>query len=142
MSEYNLERFVSVQKGAFEIALREIQSGQKYSHWMWYIFPQLRALGQSSNAVYYGIADLEEAKAYMAHQYLRDNLIAMSQALLELDVCDPLIVMGYPDNLKLCSCMTLFEIAAPDVCEFGMVLEKFYAGKRDRRTIEVLENKK
>ncbi len=139
MSE--LERFVSVQKGAFEIALREIQSGQKYGHWMWYIFPQLRALGQSGNSIYYGIADLEEAKAYIGNQYLRDNLITISKALLELKVSDPLIVMGYPDNLKLCSCMTLFEIASPDVPEFGMVLEKFYGGKRDERTIELLENR-
>ncbi len=139
MSEYNLERFVSVQKGAFELALREIRSGQKYGHWMWYIFPQLRALGQSGNSIYYGIADLEEAKAYMENQYLQANLIAMSRALLELDVCDPLIVMGYPDNLKLCSCMTLFELAAPDVCEFGMVLDKFYDGKRDDKTINLLK---
>ena len=139
MDNYNLERFVSVQKGAFEIALREIQAGQKYGHWMWYIFPQLKALGQSGNSIYYGIADLEEAKEYMQNEYLRENLITISRALLELKVSDPLIVMGYPDNLKLCSCMTLFEIAALDIPEFGMVLEKFYGGKRDDKTINLLK---
>ncbi len=105
---------------------------------MWFIFPQLKALGRSSTALHYGIADIDEAKAYIAEPYLRENLIGITKALLSLEESNPSIVMGYPDDLKLCSCMTLFEIAAPDVPEFGMVLDKFYGGKRDQNTIRIL----
>ncbi len=140
MKDYNLNRFIIEQKRCFDRALSEIKAGRKQSCWMWYIFPQLRAFGQSSNAIYYGIADLEEAKEYMANSYLRDNLITISKALLSLECSDPFTVMGHPDNIKLCSCMTLFEIAASDVPEFGMVLNKFFNGKRDGRTIDFLSH--
>ena len=138
MNEYDVSRFVTAQKNEFELACNEIKAGQKQSHWMWYIFPQLNALGYSSAAKYYGIVDLNEARVYMAEPYLRENLIAISRALLGLQESNPYTVMGYTDALKLCSCMTLFEIAAPDVPEFGMVLEKFYNGVRDSNTIEIL----
>lgn len=138
MSEYNLDRFITEQQADFNIALSEIQSGCKKSHWMWYIFPQLRSLGRSITAKYYGIIDLGEAKAYIQEPYLRKNLITITKALLALDSSNPELIMGYPDNLKLCSCMTLFEIAAPDVPEFGMVLDKFYSGMRDQATIDIL----
>ncbi len=138
MPDYNLKRFITAQQSDFSRAFAEIQAGRKQSHWMWYIFPQLRSLGHSSTAMYYGIADLNEAKAYMAEPYLCENLISITKALLSLDESNPSLVMGYPDDLKLCSCITLFEIAAPDVPEFGMVLDKFYGGERDSRTIELI----
>lgn len=141
MAGYDLERFIKAQHTDFSLALSEIKAGRKQSHWMWYIFPQLQALGRSSIAKYYGIADLEEAKAYMAEPYLRKNLITITNALLALEQSDPGLIMGYPDNLKLCSCMTLFEIAAPDVPAFGMVLDKFYSGVRDQVTIDLLHKK-
>ena len=136
MPDYHLDRFITAQQSDFHRALSEIQAGRKRSHWMWYIFPQLKALGRSDTARYYGIADLEEATAYMANPYLRDNLITITGALLALRASDPGLVMGYPDDLKLRSCMTLFELAAPDVPEFGMVLDKFYHGLRDQKTLD------
>ncbi|MCD8082397.1 MAG: DUF1810 domain-containing protein [Clostridiales bacterium] len=141
MNDYDLTRFITAQQSDFSRALSEIQTGRKRTHWMWYIFPQLCSLGRSTTAEYYGIADLEEAKAYMADPYLRNNLIAITKALLLVEESRPRKLMGYPDDLKLCYSMTLLEIAAPEVPEFGMVLEKFYGGERDEKTIELLKKK-
>lgn len=139
MNGYNLSRFIEAQKYSYNHALSEIKVGRKRTHWMWYIFPQLKALGRSSMALHYGIADIEEAKAYMTEPYLRENLINITKVLLSLEESNPSLVMGYPDDLKLCSCMTLFEIATPDVLEFGLVLDKFYDSKRDEQTIKLLK---
>ena len=136
--ENGLERFVEAQARDYETALREIRSGRKRSHWMWYIFPQLRGLGFSSTAQFYGLRDLQEARDYMAHPLLGPRLIEISEALLTLETDNPGAVMGYPDDLKLCSCMTLFELAAPEQPVFARVLEKFYAGRRDQRTLALL----
>ena len=110
----NLDKFVKAQSGDYATALREIKNGRKRSHWIWYIFPQMQGLGMSSMANYYGIRDLEEAKDYMEHPVLGPRLVEISEALLALDSSDPGAVMGFPDDLKLCSCMTLFELAAPE----------------------------
>ena len=134
----SLERFVSAQARDYGTALAEIRSGHKRSHWMWYIFPQLQGLGMSSTAQYYGIRGIEEAKRFIAHPVLGRNLREISGALLELDTNDPATVMGWPDNLKLCSCMTLFEAVAPDEPVFGAVLDKFSSGERDSLTLEKL----
>ena len=133
-----LERFVKAQKYDYDTALREIRGGRKRSHWIWYIFPQLDGLGYSPTAQYYGIRDLEQAKDYMAHPVLGPRLVEISEALLALPSSDPGAVMGYPDDLKLCSCMTLFELAAPDQPVFGKVLDKFYGGRRDPLTLRLL----
>lgn len=133
-----LDKFVSAQRQDYLTALEEISGGRKRSHWMWYIFPQLRGLGFSSTAQYYGIKDLEQAKDYMEHPVLGRHLIEISTALLSLDTSNPSAVMGYPDDLKLCSCMTLFEVAAPDQPVFGKVLDKFYHGRRDSATLDLL----
>ena len=133
-----LERFVEAQSRDYDTALREIRGGRKRSHWMWYIFPQLRGLGYSSTAQFYGLRDLQEARDYMAHPLLGPRLIEISEALLTLETDNPGAVMGYPDDLKLCSCMTLFELAAPEQPVFARVLEKYYAGRRDQRTLALL----
>lgn len=134
----DLKRFTDAQQSSFATALSEIQNGKKRSHWMWYIFPQIQGLGFSSTAQYYAIENLEEAAAYIAHPVLGVRLIEISKALLELEDTDPRLVMGYPDNLKLRSCMTLFQIAAPDQPVFGQVLDKYFGGKPDGRTKEIL----
>ena len=139
----DLSRFVKAQEHDYAQALREIRAGRKRSHWMWYIFPQLQGLGYSSTAQYYGIRDLEEAQDYMEHPVLGPRLVEISEALLTLDTDDAGAVMGYPDNLKLHSCMTLFELAAfdleaPALHVFSRVLEKYFAGHADRRTREML----
>ena len=105
---------------------------------MWYIFPQIQGLGMSSTAQFYGIKDLEQAKDFLAHPYLGRNLIEISSALLALDGNDPTAVMGYPDDLKLRSCMTLFELADPSAEVFAAVLDKFYGGRRDEMTLRIL----
>lgn len=134
----SLERFVRAQEHSYDAALREIRGGRKRSHWIWYIFPQLDGLGYSPTAQYYGIRDLEQAKDYMAHPVLGPRLVEISEALLALPSSDPGAVMGYPDDLKLCSSMTLFELAAPDQPVFGKVLDKFYGGRRDPLTLRLL----
>ena len=137
--DYDLDRFVKAQEYDYDTALREIRGGRKRSHWMWYIFPQLKGLGYSSTSQYYGIRDLEEAQDYMEHPVLGPRLVEISEALLVLDTSDASAVMGYPDDLKLRSSMTLFELAAPEQPVFGRVLEKYYAGRRDERTLELLK---
>ena len=136
--ERGLDKYVSAQARDYDDALREIRSGRKRTHWIWYIFPQLDGLGYSPTAQYYGIRDLEQAKDYMAHPVLGPRLVEISEALLALPSSDPGAVMGYPDDLKLCSSMTLFELAAPDQPVFGKVLDKFYGGRRDPLTLRLL----
>ena len=110
----------------------------KFKFTIWYIFPQLRGLGHSHNAEYYGIADVEEARQYLAHPVLGTRLREITGALLELNESDPGRVMGYPDDLKLCSSMTLFEHVAEKGSVFGKVLDKYYGGKRDAATLRML----
>ncbi|MBQ6295920.1 MAG: DUF1810 domain-containing protein [Firmicutes bacterium] len=135
---YDLSRFLEAQKNSYDTALREIRAGRKRSHWMWYIFPQIRGLGYSAMAQHYAIRDLGEAREYLRHPLLGPRLIEISEALLALDQSDPRRVMGSPDDLKLRSCMTLFQCAAPDQPVFGKVLDKFYGGRPDERTLEIL----
>ena len=135
---YDLSRFHKAQQGSYETALAEIRSGRKCSHWIWYIFPQIQGLGFSSTAQYYAIENLEEAKAYLADPVLRERLLEISNALLALDSCDPSEVMGYPDDLKLRSSMTLFSLAEPECTVFRDVLDKFYGGRDDSKTVDIL----
>lgn len=138
MKPYNLDRFVKAQEQDYETALKEIRQGCKRSHWIWYIFPQIAGLGLSFISQYYAIASMEEAKAYMENAYLRDHLLEISKALLALDSSDPGIVMGYPDDLKLRSSMTLFAEAAPEEPVFQEVLDKYFGGEKDQRTLDIL----
>ena len=138
---YDLSRFHNAQKSAYATALSEIRAGRKRSHWIWYIFPQIQGLGFSSTAQYYAIADLDEAKAYLQDSVLRDHLLEISNALLALNSSDPSSVMGYPDDLKLRSSMTLFALADPACRVFQDVLDKYYDGKRDERTVAIVETK-
>ena len=135
---YDLSRFLEAQNNSYDTALREIRAGRKRSHWMWYIFPQIQGLGYSAMAQHYAIRDLGEAREYLQHPVLGPRLIEISEALLSLDESDPRRVMGSPDDLKLRSCMTLFQCAAPDQPVFGKVLDKFYGGQPDGRTLEIL----
>ncbi|HJB35471.1 MAG TPA: DUF1810 domain-containing protein [Candidatus Blautia merdipullorum] len=135
----DLQRFTEAQKLDFDLALEEIRSGCKRSHWMWYIFPQIRGLGFSSMSAYYGIQDLEEAEDYLKDPYLGGNLRSICQALLELDTDDPHQVLGSPDDLKLLSSMTLFEAAEGKGGIFTKVIEKYYGGRRDQRTLGILK---
>lgn len=142
MNEFDLERFIKAQERDYETALEEIRRGRKRSHWIWYIFPQITGLGFSSMSQYYGIASIKEAKAYMENACLRDRLLEISEALLALESNDPGNVMGYPDDLKLCSSMTLFAEAAPEEKNFQAVLDKYFDGRKDQRTLQILESQR
>ena len=136
----SLNRFLRAQEKDYDAALGEIRWGRKRSHWIWYIFPQLKGLGYSRNAEYYGIANLAEATAYLRHPVLGARLIEISQALLELPGDDPEPVMGYPDDLKLKSSMTLFASVTGTNPVFRKVLNKFFGGSMDNRTLELLND--
>lgn len=138
---YDLTKFKLAHQRDYEIALHEIQSGQKVTHWMWYIFPQLKGLGRRATSEYYGIQNIEEAKAFLKDEYLGTHLVEISNALLRLDCDDARAVMGGPDDMKLKSSMTLFYLASPESVIFKMVLDKFFDGKPDYRTIKMLERK-
>ena len=131
---FDLERFVRAQDGVYDQALRELRVGDKRSHWMWFVFPQVAGLGHSPMAQRYAISGLAEAHAYLAHPVLGARLVEASQALLELSGRDPVRVLGSTDALKLRSSMTLFETAAPDERVFGEVLERYFGGERDEAT--------
>ena len=138
---YNLNRFIDQQKTYYDIALKEIKKGYKSSHWMWFIFPQLKGLGTSKMAEYYGLNGIEEAKAYYDNNYLKNNLLEISKALLVVENKSINYILGYPDNLKLKSCMTLFELVDKDEQVFKDILDKYYLGERDEKTIELVKKK-
>ena len=123
---------------SYQTALSEIRAGEKQSHWMWFIFPQLKGLGFSDTAQYYGIDGLAEAKAYMENEVLSARLIEITSAALALKSSDASEVFGYPDDLKFRSSMTLFSLVEPKNEIFQRALDKFFDGKPDERTIELL----
>ncbi len=134
----NLERFIEAQERDYESALEEMKNGKKETHWIWYIFPQLKGLGMSYYADYYGIEDLEEAKAYFANEYLRNHLLEITEAVLSIPTNNIKSVMDPPDDLKLKSSMTLFYEATKREI-FKQVLEKYYEGSLDEQTLKLLK---
>ena len=133
-----LDRFLDAQEGIYEEALNEILNGKKESHWMWFVFPQVKGLGMSFDANYYGIDGLEEAKDYLSNEVLRERLLEISGALLTLDSSNSTEILGYPDDLKLKSSMTLFLVAEPECQIFQNVLDKFYDGDKDDLTLNMI----
>ena len=136
----DLGRFVEAQDsgGTYDRALAELHRGRKTSHWMWFVFPQVAGLGRSATAQHYALADLSEARAYLAHPVLGARLRACCVALLDLDEHDAEQVLGAVDALKLRSSMTLFARAAPEDPVFTGVLEHFFAGRADATTDDLL----
>ena len=134
----SLDRFLDAQQKMYEIALKEIRNGKKQSHWMWYIFPQLRGLGRSDMAYVYGIKDLNEAKSYLAHPVLSMRLYELCGVLLEHKDKSAYDVFGDIDEMKLKSSMTLFALASEDNSIFHQVLKCFYSGKMDIDTLKLL----
>lgn len=135
---FNLQRFVDAQADVYQDVQAELARGRKTSHWMWFIFPQLQALGRSTTAHYYGIASLEEAAAYLRHPVLGPRLRQCVDQLLALEAIDPHAIFGSPDDLKLRSCLTLFAAAAPDEPRFGAALQRLYPEGADERTLALL----
>lgn len=141
---YDLTRFKRAQERNYETALAEIRTGAKQSHWMWYIFPQIKGLGFSEVADYYGLDGVDEASAYLADDLLRSRLVELSESLLSLESNDAGQVLGYPDDLKLRSSMTIFLVAVEKLKRyekaaqvFQAVLDKFFDGKKDDKTLSM-----
>jgi uncharacterized protein (DUF1810 family) len=135
---FDLGRFTSAQEAVYDRALAEIRSGDKRSHWMWFIFPQIDGLGFSSAAKHYAVKGAGEARQYLAHPVLGPRLLECAEAVLAVEGRSASETFGSPDDLKLKSCMTLFESVAGQDSLFGRVLDKSYRGKRDARTHEIL----
>ena len=135
--KYNLERFVEAQKLYYNQALQEVQDGMKRSHWIWFIFPQLAILGHSWNAKYYGISGNDEAEAYLNHPVLGERLRKITNALLAHREMAATDIFGELDAMKVRSCMTLFDAVSPDDI-FEQVLEVFYDGTYDRKTLDYM----
>lgn len=134
-----LERFRRMQAQSFDTALSEIRRGRKSSHWMWYIFPQLKGLGFSATAWYYGLDGLEEARAFAADPVLIGNLRTITRALLDQPGRNAHAIFGGTDAMKLRSSMTLFELADPECPLYARVLEEFFGGSRDEKTLNMLK---
>ncbi|GFI32108.1 hypothetical protein IMSAGC013_03507 [Lachnospiraceae bacterium] len=140
--EKGLERFLTAQQNSYKTALQEIKRGQKRSHWMWYIFPQIAGLGYSETAQYYAIRDIEEAKEYLKNDILSHRILEISQVLLKTESDDAAYVMGWPDDRKLQSSMTLFLQTEPECEVFQNVLDKFFQGEMDQHTLKILEEQR
>jgi len=137
---YNLGRFLEAQENSYASALQELQAGQKRSHWMWFVFPQVLGLGFSPTAQYYAIRGVDEARAYLAHPLLGPRLTECTAAVNALEGKTLSQIFGYPDHLKFCSSMTLFELAAGEESEFAKALDKYCSGERDKATLNLAGN--
>ncbi len=135
---FDLDRFVKAQEGVYAEALHEIRQGRKRSHWMWFVFPQIEGLGMSATSRRYAIHDLEEATEYLAHPLLGPRLGACAEAALAVEGRSAREIFGMPDDMKLRSCATLFaQVTEPDSV-FHRLLDRFFAGEPDPRTLELL----
>jgi uncharacterized protein (DUF1810 family) len=138
MSVYDLDRFVQAQEEVIAQVRRELGAGQKRSHWMWFIFPQLRGLGRSSTAQHYGLQGPEEARAYLAHPVLGPRLLECTELVNHVEGKTALQIFGSPDDMKFRSCMTLF--ASLQTAPFQAALDKYYAGEPDPLTLGMLHD--
>jgi uncharacterized protein (DUF1810 family) len=136
---FELSRFVTAQDPVFDTVLAELTAGRKETHWMWFVFPQLRALGRSPTASFYGIGTIEEARAYLLHPVLAERLAQAVDVVLEVSGSSAHDIFGSPDDLKFRSSMTLFnEAAGATQDRFWHALQRFFAGEPDRRTLELI----
>lgn len=138
---FDLNRFVQAQEEVYPRALAELKLGRKRSHWMWFIFPQIDGLGYSSTAKFYAIKSKDEATAYLAHPLLGKRLMECAEALLKIEGKSAAEIFGYPDDLKLRSSMTLFASITPGGSVFSRVLDRYFEGEPDARTLELLPHK-
>ena len=134
----DLQRFVDAQAPVYGRVKQELARGAKTSHWMWFVFPQLKALGRSATAQHYGIASAAQALAYWRHPLLGPRLAECSALVLAVEGKTALQILGAPDDLKFCSSMTLFEQVAPQELRFAQAIEKYFGGQRDARTLALL----
>jgi uncharacterized protein (DUF1810 family) len=136
---FDLERFVAAQAPVFETALEELRAGRKRSHWMWFVFPQLRGLGHSSTARFYGVGNLDEARAYLAHPLLGARLDLCTRTVNDVQGSSLRAIFGSPDDMKFRSCVTLFSLAAESAANpFRHALDRWCDGKPDENTLALV----
>lgn len=135
---HNLHRFLTAQASTYDTVLAELRAGRKSSHWIWFIFPQIAGLGHSNMAQQFAIGSLDEAKTYLQHPVLGPRLRTCTQLVLDVNGRSAGEIFPYPDNLKFRSCMTLFMAATPDNTLFKSVLHKYFDGKPDQLTLDIL----
>lgn len=141
MADTDLDRFVSAQEQTYGQALAQVRRGRKSGHWMWFVFPQIAGLGMSPTAQHYAIADLDEARAYLAHPVLGDRLRECTRAVADSQAGSAQAIFGGIDTMKLRSSMTLFEKASQAESDgqlFAAVLDRYFEGERDGKTLELL----
>ena len=139
MDQYNLNRFIEAQMAIYEGAMLELARGRKDSHWVWYIFPQIAGLGNSDTIKLYAIKSLEEGRAYLKHPVLGQRLIKACEILLSLKDASMDEVMGFPDDLKLLSSMTLFEALADSNSIFTKVIDVYFDSERDEISLKLIK---
>jgi uncharacterized protein (DUF1810 family) len=139
MDKYNLNRFIEAQMATYEGAMLELARGRKESHWVWYIFPQIEGLGRSDTAKLYSIKSLEEGRAYLEHPVLGQRLVEACEILLSLKDASIDEVMGFPDDLKLLSSMTLFEALSDSNSIFTKMIELYFDNERDESSIKIIK---
>lgn len=137
--ENSLKRFVDAQEADYRIALSEVKNGRKQSHWIWYIFPQIQGLGFSATSKFYAIKNINEAEEFLKHSVLGTRLVRISNELLGLECNDANKIFGSPDDLKLRSSMTLFSSLRNADPVFELVLEKFFHGTKDNKTLRLID---
>ena len=142
MDQYNLNRFIEAQMTTYEGAMLELTRGRKESHWVWYIFPQIEGLGRSDTAKLYSIKSLEEGRAYLEHPVLGQRLVEACEILLSLKDASIDEVMGFPDDLKLLSSMTLFEALSDSNSIFTKMIEFYFDDERDETSLEIIKSLK
>ena len=140
MDQYNLSRFIEAQETTYKGAMLELARGRKDSHWTWYIFPQIDGLGNSETTKIYSIKSLEEGRAYLEHSLLGQRLVESCEILLTLKDKSINEVMGFPDDLKLLSSMTLFETFSESNSVFTRIIEVYFDGERDEATLEIIKS--
>jgi len=136
---FSLSRFVDAQGPAFSRVMAELRSGRKTSHWMWFIFPQLKGLGRSEIANHFAISGADEARAYLQHHQLGQRLEDCVKALLQHHELSAVHIFGSPDDMKLRSCLTLFSSIRPESTVYQQALDQFYSGEPDRKTLCLIE---
>ena len=141
MPSAGIERFIDVQNKIWPTPLEEIKTGRKRSHWMWFVFPQIAGLGNSETSRYYALSDLKEAQIFFDHPILGRRLIELCEALLNLETTSATMVFGSPDNLKLHSSLTLFAELPQTHPIFEKLLQKFFLGKKDKITLDLISKK-
>src|SRR5262245_30173432 len=135
---FNLQRFIEAQNPVYADVCDELRRGRKTSHWMWFIFPQIQGLGHSHMAMKFAVSSLEEAKAYLLHRLLRDRLLECTELVNQVQGRSVEQILGYPDDLKFRSSMTLFAQADPSITLFNDALTKYFGGEPDRATLDLL----